>query len=68
VDVPSTKALATCYHGSFVADKLEKFLKSIVHRQVINMRLSPGKPLHLQYDLGPDDSYVIFVLAAKVEG
>jgi hypothetical protein len=67
VDVPTTEELATCYHGAFVADKLEKFLKSIVHRQVINMRLSPGKPLHLQYDLGPDDSYVNFVLAAKVE-
>jgi hypothetical protein len=67
VEVPTAEQLATCYHGSFVADRLEKFLKSIVHRQVINMRLSPGKPLHLQYDLGPDDSYVNFVLAAKVE-
>ena len=60
------------YDGSFSIAYLNTFLKSM-DRQQLTLRLCPElvgsqhKPLIVLYPLGPDKSYVCFVLAPKID-
>jgi hypothetical protein len=63
---PSNQVFKKIYSDSFSAQFLTLFLKSM-ERQVITMKLSDGKPLVLHYPLGPDKSYISFILAPKVD-
>lgn len=53
------------YEASFSVTYLNNFLKSM-ERQTLMMQLSQGKPLVMNYPLGKENSYVKFVLAARV--
>lgn len=66
VDLPPRGELTTRYEDCFSANYLNNFLKAM-ERQTIDLFLSPGKPLIFQYKLGPEQSRVCFVLAAKAE-
>lgn len=57
-------SLSKVYSDAFSAVYLNHFLKSM-ERQIITMKLSPDKPLILHYPLGPELSYICFVLAPK---
>jgi len=54
------------YFDTFSAKYLQYFLKSM-ERSMITMKLSPEKPLILNYPLGIEESYMLFVLAPKTE-
>lgn len=60
----SSKKLVKKYEEVFSANYINYFLKSM-ERHIITMRLSPGKPLILNYSLGNADSYICFVLAPR---
>lgn len=66
VDIPEVDNFITKYNENFSAHYLSLFLKSM-ERQVISMRVSPGKPLILNYPLGTEASYICFVLAPKAK-
>lgn len=55
------------FHGSFSINYLALFLKCI-ERHMVTARLETGKPLVLTYPLGSDDSFIVLVLAPKLEG
>ena len=66
VDIPEVDNFEKKYSENFSAHYLSLFLKSM-ERQVISMRLSPTKPLILNYPLGTESSYICFVLAPKAK-
>ena len=64
--LPSEDELTTLYSAAFAVDYLFLFVKGM-DRSGITLRLSPGKPLVLDYPLGCSKTdYVRFVLAPKV--
>jgi hypothetical protein len=54
------------YEETFSASYLNLFMKSM-ERQMISMRLSPQKPLILNYPLGIEKSSICFVLAPRTK-
>lgn len=54
------------YDHRFSTQYLNYFFKSM-ERQNLTMKLSPEKPLVIEYPLGKDGSYITFVLAARNE-
>lgn len=64
----ATDSVFNCmYRDNFSAEFLGLFLKSMDH-QLLTMKLSRGQPLILNYPLGPEKSYICFVLAPKLDG
>ena len=59
-------SLKMMYEETFLAQYMAYFLKSM-ERHVITMRLSPAKPLILNYPLGADASYICFVLEPRTK-
>ena len=57
--------LEPVFTASFCAEYLHKFFKSM-ERQMVTMKMSPNMPLVVKYPLSQGDSYIQFVLAAKV--
>lgn len=55
------------FHGSFSINYLALFLKCI-EKHMVTARLESGKPLVLTYPLGSDDSFIVLVLAPKIDG
>ena len=55
------------FHGSFSINYLALFLKCI-EKHIVTARLEEGKPLVLSYPLGSDESFIVLVLAPKMEG
>lgn len=55
------------FHGSFSINYLALFLKCI-ERHMVTARLETGKPLVLTHPLGSDDSFIVLVLAPKIDG
>ena len=64
--LPSEDELTVLYSAQFAVDYLFLFVKGM-DRSGITLRLSPGKPLVLDYPLGCSKTdYVRFVLAPKL--
>lgn len=54
------------YSGRFSISYLSHFVKSI-ERHTVTARMERGKPLVLSYALGGDESYILLVLAEKMD-
>lgn len=54
------------FSGSFSINYLALFLKCI-ERHMVTARLETGKPLVLMYPLGSDDSFIVLILAPKLD-
>lgn len=65
-ELPRVEKFDVVYSEKFHINYLQKFL-SCMERQIITLKLSPGKPLYMNYHLGSEAcNYVCLILAPKV--
>ena len=61
-----TSKWTLAYSDMFAQEKLSLFVRAM-ERSVLTLRVSSDKPLVVLFPLGGDDSYVCYILAAKIE-